>query len=256
MKQYSTVSCKPLLGAALLAFALGNAQAAEITVSAAASLTNAFTEIAQGYQAKYPDARVQLNFGASGALLSQISKGAPVDVFASANQSTMDKAEKEGLVKPGDRHDFAQNSLVVIVPSDSKLSINSLEDIKTNDKVQKVAIGNPASVPIGTYAKEALTSKGLWDAVSAKAVYTQDVRQSLDYVSRGEVEAGFVYATDALTVGDKVRTLFEVPLKTPVSYPIARIADSANADEARRFVAYVLSPDGQKVLARYKFRQP
>ena len=234
---------KQLLVLSVLSLAAGTAQAAEITVSAAASLTNAFKEIAQRYEAKYPDAKVQLNFGASGALLQQMAKGAPVDVFASADQATMDKAEKQDLINPKTRHNFARNTLVLIVPADSTQSLDKLADLK-KASIQKIAIGNPASVPVGNYTKEVLE-----DA-------RQNVRQSLDYVARGEVDAGFVYGTDTYVMKDKVKTAFEVRTKTPILYPLAITKDSAQPEEARRFQAFVLAPEGQEVLARFFFKKP
>ena len=246
---------KQLLALSVLSLVAGTAQAAEITVSAAASLTNAFKEIAQRYEAKYPDARVQLNFGASGALLQQMAKGAPVDVFASADQATMDKAEKQDLINPRTRHNFARNTLVLIVPADSTQSLDKLADLK-KASIQKIAIGNPASVPVGNYSKEVLEDARLWKPVSTKAVNTQNVRQSLDYVARGEVDAGFVYGTDTYVMKDKVKTAFEVPTRTPILYPLAITKDSAQPEEARRFQAFVLAPEGQEVLARFFFKKP
>ena len=246
---------KQLLALSVLSLAAGTAQAAEITVSAAASLTNAFKEIAQRYEAKYPDAKVQLNFGASGALLQQMAKGAPVDVFASADQATMDKAEKQDLINPRTRHNFARNTLVLIVPADSTQSLDKLANLK-KASIQKIAIGNPASVPVGNYTKEVLEDARLWKPVSAKAVNTQNVRQSLDYVARGEVDAGFVYGTDTYVMKDKVKTALEVPTRTPILYPLAITKDSAQPEEARRFQAFVLAPEGQEVLARFFFKKP
>ncbi len=248
---------QPLLTMTALAALLAShlAAAGELTVSAAASLTNAFKDIAQGFEAQYPGSKVLLNFGASGALLQQMSKGAPVDVFASADQETMDSAVKDGLVKAADRKNFVRNNLVLIVPADSKLALARLADLN-RPAVQKVAIGNPASVPVGRYTQHALETAKLWANISPKAINTQNVRQSLDYVARGEVDAGFVYGTDAAIMKDKVRVAFEVPLDTVISYPIARTANSANGEEARRFIAYVLSPAGQTVLARYGFQKP
>jgi molybdate transport system substrate-binding protein len=249
----STVFKSFLSVAALLV--AGAAGAAELTVSAAASLTNAFREIAQGYQAQYPGSKVALNFGASGALLQQIAKGAPVDVFASADQETMDAAQQLGLVKLSDRRDFVRNALVLIVPSDSAAPITKLEDL-AQPRIKHIAIGNPASVPVGRYTRRALEAARLWDAVQAKAIGTQNVRQSLDYVARGEADAGFVYATDAALMKDKVKVAFEVPLDVAITYPIAATASGANRAEAARFVGYVLSPASQAVLARYGFRKP
>jgi len=246
---------KHVVAAAIIAIASGSAFAGELTVSAAASLTNAFKEIARDYEARYPDAEVALNFGASGALLQQLAKGAPVDVFASADQETMDHAEKQGLVVGSERRDFVSNSLVLIVPADNRLAIRQLEDLGRAE-VRKVAVGNPASVPAGRYTRQALEAAGLWQTVAAKAVLTQNVRQSLDYVARGEVEAGFVYSTDAAIMKDRVASAFPVPLAVPVRYPIAMTADSADSTEARRFIAYVLSPAAQSVLEKHGFLKP
>jgi molybdate transport system substrate-binding protein len=246
--------CKCIVATAF-ALTAGAAVAADLTVSAAYSLTNAFREISAGYEAQSPGTKVALNFGASGALLQQLAKGAPVDVFASADQATMDMAQQQGLVKPADRHDFVRNTLVLIVPSDSTAPIRSLEDL-THANVRRVAIGIPASVPVGRYSKHALEAKGLWARVEAKAINTQNVRQSLDYVARGEVDAGFVYATDAAVMKDKVKVAFEVPLDIAINYPIARTAASTNAAEAERFIRYVLSPPAQAVFGKFGFRKP
>jgi len=175
-----------------------------VVVSAAASLTNAFKDAAQGYEAQYPGSKVSLNFAASGVLLQQIVKARPWTCLPSADQETMDAAQKQGLVLPADRQDFVGNSLVLIVPHDSKLGIKSLSDL-THKGVTRVAIANPASVPVGRYSEGALKKAKLWDAVQPKAIGTQNVRQSLDYVARGEVDAGFVYATDAAIMKDKVK---------------------------------------------------
>lgn len=235
--------------------AASQAQAAEITISAATSLTNAFKEVAQRYETKYPDAKVRLNFGASGALLQQMTKGAPVDVFASADEETMDQAQQENLVAPVTRHDFAANTLVAITPIDSALRIGRLADL-TQSGVTRIAIGNPASVPVGRYTQHALEETGLWGAVSAKVIQAQTVRQALDYVARGEVDAGFVYATDAATLKDKVKVALTVPMNVAIRYPIARTADSAHAAEADRFLAFVHSPAGQGILAGHGFQKP
>ena len=119
-----------------------------------------------------------LNFGASDVLLQQIVKGAPADVFASADQKAMDKAVEEKAVKPASRVDFAANQVVLIVPTDSRANITALKDL-TRDDVKRIAYGNPASVPVGRYTQGALQAAGLWDAVQAKSVLAQNVRQSL-----------------------------------------------------------------------------
>ena len=231
------------------------ALAAELTVSAAASLTNAFRELAPLFEAENPGTRVQFNFGASGALLQQISKGAPVDVFASADQESMDQAQAQGLVKAEERQNFVSNRLVLVVPSDSANVPKSLNDL-AQVHYKRIAIGVPASVPVGRYTKEILQKAGLWDVVEPRMIGAQSVRQALDYVARSEVDAGFVYATDAAIMPNKVKVAFVVPTETPVLYPIAPVAASPNPVLARQFVAFVNSDPAQTVLARYGFGKP
>lgn len=231
------------------------ASAADLTISAAASLTNAFKDMGAAFEKAHPDTKAQFNYGASGALLQQMAKGAPVDVFASADQETMDQAEQQQLVKPGTRINFASNALVVVVPIDAATAPTTLADL-TLPVYRRVAIGVPASVPVGRYTKAVLEKAHLWTAVDAKMVGAQSVRQALDYVARGEVEAGFVYATDAALMPDKVKVAFNVPTDKPVLYPIAPLAASQNSAAAQRFVAYVTSPAGQAVLAKYGFGKP
>jgi molybdate transport system substrate-binding protein len=224
-------------------------------VSAAASLTNAFRDIAPQFEAKEPGTHVQLNFGASGALLQQIAKGAPADVFASADQETMDQAQAQSLVKAAQRKNFVSNALVVIVPAQAKAVPTSLGDL-ARPAYGKVAIGLPASVPVGRYTQAVLDKAGLWGAIEPKTIGAQNVRQALDYVARGEVDAGFVYATDAALMPGKVTVAFTVPTEKPILYPIAPLADSQQPEAARRFAAFVLTPPAQAVLAKYGFGRP
>lgn len=247
----------PILAASLVLAAVWgpSAHASDLVVSAAASLTNAFKDVAQAYEKEHAGTKVILNFGASDVLLQQIVKGAPADVFASADQKAMDKAVEEKAVKPDTRIDFAANQVVLIVPTDSKANITALKDLTRGD-IKRIAYGNPASVPVGRYTQGALQAAGLWDAVQAKSVLAQNVRQSLDYVSRGEVDAGFVFATDAAVMPDKVKVAVRVPSQTPVTYPIAVTARDDAAKEAQSFVAYVMSPAGQEILSRYGFQKP
>ena len=231
------------------------ARAAEITVSAAASLTNAFKEIGAAFEAANPGARVLLNFGASGALLQQIAKGAPVDVFASADQETMDQAQQQQLVSGGARVNFVRNALVVIVPADAATLPRNLNDLGAPG-IKRIAVGLPASVPVGRYAKAVLEKAQLWSATLPRMIGAQSVRQALDYVARGEVDAGFVYATDAALMADKVKVAFTVPTETPVLYPIATLSSSTNPEAAKQFIAFVMSPPAQVVLARHGFGKP
>ncbi len=241
----------PLLTAtALLACSIG--QAAELTVSAAASLTDAFRAIARDYETR-SGTRVLLNFGASGALMQQIAKGAPVDVFASADRQTMEQAHKQHLITGA--QDFTRNTLVLIVPAASTFNPAALGDL-AQPAVQRITMGNPAVAPIGRYARRALETAGLWAAIEPKIIFAQNVRQALDYVVRAEVDAGFVFITDAALMKDKVRVAFDVPVDMPMTYPIARTVATTHADEAQRFIEYVLSPAGQATLARFGFQKP
>ncbi|WP_373991427.1 molybdate ABC transporter substrate-binding protein [Duganella sp. BuS-21] len=241
--------------AMVLAALGGMAGAADITVSAAASLTNAFKEIGAAYEKEHAGDKVLFNFAASDPLVQQIAKGAPVDVFASADQDAMDKADSLKLLAAGTRKNFASNSLVLIAPQGGKASLKSVAAL-AQPGVARIAIGNPASVPVGRYTKAALEQAKLWAAVEPKLILGASVRQCLDYVARGEVDAGFVYATDAAIVKDKVTVVATVPTETPVTYPIAVIAAGPQAASGRRFADYVQSSAGQAVLAKYGFGRP
>lgn len=233
----------------------GAASAADLYVSGAASLTNAFDAIKAAFEKKNPDVKVLTNYAASNPLLKQMQEGAPVDVFASADQATMDKAQEGKLIDPATRRDFALNDLVLIVPSDSKLDIKDVTSLDSA-KVKRIAIGNPDSVPAGRYTRDALTSAGLWDKLSPKYISSASVRQALDYVSRGEVDAGFVYRTDALKAGEKVKIIANVEGHDPVSYPIAVATTGKNAADGAKFVDFVLSEEGMTILSEFGFSRP
>jgi molybdate transport system substrate-binding protein len=231
------------------------AAAADLTVSAAASLSNAFQELKPLFEAAHPDTRVLLNFGASGALLQQMAKGAPVDVLASADQETMDQAQAQRLVDPSTRRNFASNTLVVVVPRGASAVPETLGAL-ASPGYKRIAIGLPASVPVGRYTKAVLEQAGLWAGTEARSIGAHNVRQALDYAARGEVDAAFVYATDAALMPDRVRVAFSVPTNTQVLYPIALSSTSPRSDAARKFVSFVQSPTAQAVLARFGFGKP
>lgn len=243
-----------LLAVLALAFVTQALAAQEIVVSAASSLTNAFRDLGKTFEATHPGARVTFNFAASDVLVTQIAKGAPADVFASADQEAMNRGEAAGAMLPGTRRDFAANALVLVVPA-AATPPAALADL-VHERFRKVALGSPQTVPAGRYAKEALAAAKLSALLEARLVFAQNVRQVLDYVARSEVEAGFVYATDAAIMPDKVKVAFDVPTPTPARYPIAVVKDSKHPDLARTFVALVASDAGQAVLRRYGFRAP
>lgn len=233
------------LAFALAFFAATPVSAAEITVSAAASLADAFTELQSRFESEHPAVTVRTNFAASTPLLRQIIEGAPVALFASADQTSMDKAE--AFIVPGSRRTFASNSLVLITPAD-QTAIQALGDLSS---AKRIAIGNPDSVPAGRYAREVLTASDLWDALTLKFIPGNSVRQVLDYVSRGEVDAGIVYATDAKSAGSKIRVAAVLSGHTPVTYPLALI--KPETAEARAFADFVFSPTGQGILVKHGF---
>jgi molybdate transport system substrate-binding protein len=231
------------------------AMAQQLTVSAAASLTDAFKELAPRFEASHAGVTLRFNFGASGALLQQITQGAPVDVFASADQETMNRAAEQKLVDLDTRRDFAANTLVLIVPATGSPPVGKLSDL-SGAAVKRIAVGKVATVPVGRYTKQALESANLWTTLEPRFVQADTVRQVLDYVARGEVEAGFVYRTDAALMADKVRIVETVTGNSPVTYPIAVVAESRSKAAAREFVAYVSGAEGQAILAKYGFGKP
>jgi molybdate transport system substrate-binding protein len=249
------VAGRMLVTAACGLLVAASALAADLTVSAASSLGNAFRELAPVFQAQNPGTRVVFIFAASDSLLAQVARGAPVDVFASADEVTLDRADRQKLLLPGSRRTFARNALVVVVPADAKARPAVLADLQ-HSVFRRIALGSPASVPAGRHARSALEAANLWTSLEPRAVFAQNVRQALDYVARGEVDAGFVYATDARVLKDKVRVAFDVPTATPILYPAAAIAGRPNADTARRFVEFLLSPEAQAILARQGFLKP
>jgi len=237
-----------------MALPLG-AAAQQITVSAAASLTDAFKELGPKFEAAKPGATVRFNFAASGVLLQQIAQGAPVDVFASADQETMARAAEQKLVDTATRRNFASNALVLIEPLKEAVGVKSLQDL-AGTGVRKIAVGKTATVPVGRYTRQVLEGVGLWTVLEPKFVQADSVRQVLDYVARGEVETGFVYRTDAAVMSEKVRVAFAPTTTMPVSYPVAVVAESRQKALAGDFVAFLSSDAAREVLARYGFGKP
>ncbi|MDB5805401.1 MAG: modA [Betaproteobacteria bacterium] len=254
----SAFSRRRLLGAAValaIGASSGAAGAADLVVSAAASLTNAFGDIGRAYERVNPGTKVVFNFAASDVLLAQIAKGAPADVFASADQEAMDKAVAQNVIDTKSRHNFVRNRLVLIAPADSAIAITGLASL-SNPAIKHIAIGNPASVPVGRYTKGVLEKANMWTTLEPKYVNSASVRQALDYVARGETEAGFVYSTDASIMKGKVKVAAEVPTEKPILYPIAVVKDSKNAALAQSFLTFVASPAMQTILSDYGFGKP
>lgn len=227
-------------------------QTTNLTVSAAASLTDALPPIKKLYEQQNPGVSITYNFASSGSLQRQIQQGAPADVFISASVNKMDALQKEGLLTEGSRKDLLQNKVVLIV-SKNNTTISDFKDL-TGAEVQKISIGEPESVPAGKYAKEVLTNGGIFEQLKPKTVFAKNVRQVLTYIETGNVDAGLVYATDANT-SDKVKIATVAPADShsPVVYPVAVIKDSQNLSAAKEFVEFLSSKPANEVFEKYGF---
>lgn len=246
-KTVKTIAC---ITSGLIISLPANSQ--ELLVSAAASLTNALTELGEEFE-KQHNTKVINSFAASDVLLQQIVNGAPSNIFASADQTAMDKTKD--VIIADTRVNFVQNKVVLIVPSQNPSAIENINDLN-NTKVQTIAYGNPASVPVGRYTKGALENIDLWNIVESKQILGENVRQVLDYVARGEVDAGFVFATDAAAMADKVKVITTLETTIPVTYPIAVIKDNGNIENAKTYIEFVMSDKGQQILSKYGFAKP
>ncbi len=252
---------KPMVARAkwLAALALGFASLAvsaqDLTVSAAASLSNAFKDVAAKFEAAHPGVSIKLNTAASGVLLQQINQGAPVDVFASADQATMDRAAQQSLIDTASRRNFVSNSLVLVQPKDHAYTVKTLDDLKS-DKVRRIAVGKPETVPAGRYTEQSLTAAKLWDVLQPRIVYAENVRQVLDYTSRGEVDVGFVYRTDAILKKQDVVIQLTAGNHAPLTYPIAVVSQSKEKALAQKFLDYLATPPAREILDGYGFGAP
>ena len=223
-----------------------------ITIAAAASLTDATKELATIYNTYYPNVELTFTYGSSGALQTQIEEGAPVDVFMSAAQKQMNALNDKGLLSEGTRKDLLKNSIVLIVPNNSKLSIKSFNDV-TDSSVKMIALGDVASVPAGQYAQEVFTSLGIWDAVNAKANFGTDVRQVLTWVESGDADCGVVYSTDAAVADVKVIATADEKTHTPVVYPVAVIESSKELSLSKQFLGFLSSAEASAVFEKFGF---
>ena len=224
----------------------------ELTISAAASLKEALDSIQVAFQEEHPEVALTFNYGASGSLQQQISQGAPVDLFFSAAEDKFDRLIEEGMIAEEDGVDLLGNELVLIAPKGEQ-EVKELEDL-TKTEIDNISIGTPETVPAGKYAKEALEEMDLWDGLKSKVVFAKDVRQVLSYVETGNVEAGLVYQTDALT-SEKINIVATVDAKahTPIIYPVGVMKDSDQYETAKVFLDYVQSDEALKVFKEYGF---
>lgn len=230
------------------------AQQNELVVGAAISLKEAFTKLGEAYERR-TGTKVTFTFGASGVLEKQIEAGAPMDVFASAAEEEMDELQAENMIDRATRADFARNTLVLVIPTNSNLHLQSLSGL-THSSVTKIAVGDPKTVPAGQYAQQLLRKLHLWEKLESRLVLAENVRQVLEYVARGEVDAGIVYATDTPIAQGRVQIAARAPDNAygPILYPLAVVRGSAHAQAAKGFVELVTSPEGTQVLMQHGFQ--
>ena len=246
------IACVALCAGVLLA-APPSRQASPLVVSAAISLTDAFRDIERAYTAA-GGGPVRFNFAGSNVLARQIVNGAPADVFISADAVQMDYAQRAGAIDPPTRRNVVANRLAVIVPHDARVPIGTPRDL-ASPAVRRIAIGDPAAVPAGQYARQYLEHAGLWTAVQSKLLPLANVRAAVAAAQSGGVDAAIVYESDAVA-SNRVVLAYVVPdAETPrIVYPGAIVARSANRAAAERFLAFLHSAPAREIFERYRFR--
>jgi molybdate transport system substrate-binding protein len=225
--------------------------AVELNISAAASLKEAMGDIQAEYQKIKPNVTLTVNFGASGSLQQQIQQGAPCDIFISAGQSQIKALEDKSLLLENTKKDLVKNDLVLVGPKDT--TITDLSDLNT-DKVKKIAVGEPKSVPAGQYADEVFQKLGIKDAISSKLVFAKDVKEVLAWSTSGNTEVGFVYKSDALSNSNaKIISIVPEDKHSPITYPIGVIKESKNQEQAKAFEDFLFTDTCKKIFVKYGY---
>ncbi|WIV12793.1 molybdate ABC transporter substrate-binding protein [Proteiniborus sp. MB09-C3] len=229
-----------------------NSNPVELTISAAASLTEAYGEIKEAYEAE-KGVKLTLNFGASGTLQKQIEEGAEVDVFVSAGKKQMDALEEQDLIIKDTRENIYRNELALLVSEEYKDKIKSINDLVGTDL--KLSIGVPETVPVGQYAKDALGYLKIWDGLEANIVYGKDVSQVLTYVEKGEVAAGIVFSSDSVRATQSyLAEIFPEETHTPIVYPAAVVASTKDKEASLEFLQYLRTDKAKEILEKYGFK--
>jgi molybdate transport system substrate-binding protein len=228
------------------------APTATLEVAAASSLAEAMPALAKAFEASQPGVTVKLSTGASGALLEQLAQGAPVDVLLSADADTLARGVERRLLQADSLRAFASNTLVLVLPAASTLPVQRLTDLALVD-VQRIAMGRTASVPAGRYARQAIDAARLWPALQRKIVPADSARHALDLVKRGDVDAAFVYGTDARSAGSQVRLVQTLAGHSPIRLSAAVAAGSKQAALAAAFVQWLRSDAARTVLSQRGF---
>jgi len=238
--------------AALTAAPQGLPAAKPVTVSAAVSLSDVLTAIAEQY-GREGRGSIRFNFGASNVLARQISSGAPVDLFVSADEAQMDLVAAAHLLADGSRVDLLRNQLAIVVPSDRPRTMGGPREL-TGPAFRRIALGDPAAVPAGVYAKAWLAQQDLWTLLESKVVPTSSVRAALAAVESGAADAAIVYRTDA-RVALKATVAYIVPAdRGPrIVYPAAIVKNASAPDEAKRFLDYLRGAAAARLFERFGF---
>lgn len=227
-----------------------------ITISVSAVLVEAFTDMEEEFEAENPEINLIMNFANAGSLRMQIEGGAPIDVYAPADREQMDILASNGFVYNDSREDFAGSYLVLIVPKGNVLNLTTMEDL-SKPEVQKIAFTDTEVSTVGKYAKQSLIEKGLWNSVQNKLIIGDTVKQSLVYVERGEVDAGFVFMTDVNTATPgTIEMISSVPVSETIYYPIAVVTSTQHQTESQMFVDFVTGEKGSSILEQYGFTIP
>lgn len=229
------------------------AKTISLTISAAASLKDSLEELRELYVSHNENITITYNFGSSGTLQKQIQEGAEADIFISAAFKQMDTLKRENLIEDENLLTLLSNSVVLVVPNDSKILMSDFKDLM-NESVEKIALGEPSSVPAGQYAEEVFSNIGILDGVKAKAVYAKDVKEVLTWVESGNVDAGIVYGSDA-KASDKVKVIATATEEShsPVEYLAAVIATSKNKEEANKFLEFLCSDKAKEFFEKDGF---
>ena len=226
----------------------------EILVAAAASLKNAYEDkLIPMFEEANPGVTVKGTYDSSGKLQTQIEEGLDADVFMSAATKQMKALDEEGMIASDTITDLLENKIVLIVPAGNEKKLEKFEDI---EKADSIALGDPASVPAGQYAQEALTNLGIWDKIQDKVSFGTNVTEVLNQVAAASADAGIVYATDAASMADKVEVVAEAPegsLSEKVIYPVAVVKGTAHEEVAKEFVAFLQTDKAITVFEDYGF---
>ncbi len=251
MKKVLNLLFMVIIATAFLGCSYKNVENKELTVSAAASLTELMEEVKPMFEKEY-GAVLTVNLASSGTLQKQIEEGAPVDVFISASSSKMDALAEKGLIDDSSRIDLLKNQVVLIVSTDSEGKVKSLEDLKKGDV--KVSIGEPSSVPAGKYGKESLEYYKVWDDIKDKLIFAKNVKQVVSYIESGEVDAGIIYKSDATLLKNSIIVKkLEPESHKAIVYPAAIIKSSMNSELAEKFIEFFEKDEVKKIVEKYNF---